>query len=170
MKKSLNNLKALSKRILSIISLTNAICEHECLHFKVFSAHTFNTHSTNTYFCLLWTRHWAGHYSFQLSLSWREFLKSKDFQAVRGENSHLNTRNKEMNLESLLPSVKYFSCDFCLYTHLWENTQKSHLKLYNQAHWHLPASEWQNLYHALPLHFNILLISFSTYIYSRICF
>lgn len=39
------------KRILSIICLTNAICKHKGLLFKLISTHTFNIHSTNTHAC-----------------------------------------------------------------------------------------------------------------------
>ena len=45
------NFKSLPKRTLSVICLTNAMCKHKGLLFKLISTHTFNIHSTNTHAC-----------------------------------------------------------------------------------------------------------------------
>lgn len=114
------------KRILSIICLTNAICKHKGLLFKLISTHTFNIHSTNTHAC-------CGSdtvlYIIPLSCLWAEDNFSSQRISRQGKNSYLNTGNEEMYLKTSICYLQsnIFSCDFT-YILFFRQTRKNHIQ------------------------------------------
>lgn len=118
------------KRILSIICLTNAMCEHQGLLFKLISTHIFDSHSANIYLCLLWVTHSAGHYCCDV-FELREFLKSNNTQEAEKNSSFEYKKWSSSENLNLLPSNKDF---FYVILHTYSSLGK-YLKITSKAGW-----------------------------------